>query len=161
MACNSSINIYHSYSGEGSTTLSADETANQEDCVILLPPAPKSPSTHLYKPRFRGTSGLSSEAPILSVINPHLQLPQVKKESEVLSSPLTCRKSDASASSSSDISNMDDVAKTTSLPSQSPFIGSALRATLTSSTPDLMPSRTSAQVYEIFKFERDYLFISD
>ncbi|VDO31403.1 unnamed protein product, partial [Onchocerca flexuosa] len=133
-------------SGESSATLSADEAANQDDCVILLPPVAKSPSTSLYKPRFRGTSGLNSEIPILSTNNSHLDLSQVRKESEVMSSPLTCRKSDASASSSSDLSNMDDVAKPTSLSLQSSFAGSALLATLTSSTPDSIPARSSAQM---------------
>ncbi|MCP9258619.1 hypothetical protein DINM_001637 [Dirofilaria immitis] len=133
-------------SGESSATLSADETTNQDDCVILLPPVAKSPSTHLYKPRFRGTFGLSSEVPILSASSSHLNLSQVKKESEVMSSPLTCRKSDASASSLSDLSNIDDVAKTTSLSLQSSVVGNALLATLTSSIPDSMPVRPSAQM---------------
>uniref|UniRef100_A0A0R3RWX1 SANT domain-containing protein n=1 Tax=Elaeophora elaphi TaxID=1147741 RepID=A0A0R3RWX1_9BILA len=133
-------------SGESSATPSADEAANQDDCVILLPPAAKSPSTHLYKPRFRGTSGVSSEAPVSSVSSSHSHLSQVKRESEVMLAPLTCRKSDASASSSSDLSNMDDVAKVTPVPSQSSFVGSALLATLTSSTPDSTPSRSSAQM---------------
>ncbi|CAG9540398.1 unnamed protein product, partial [Cercopithifilaria johnstoni] len=132
-------------SGESNATLSADETANQ-DCVILLPPIAKSPSTRLYKPRFRGTSGLGSEAAISSVNNSNLHLSQINKESEVMSSPLTCRRSDASASSSSDLSNMDDVAKTASLSSHSSFVGSALLATLTSSTPDSTPARSSTQV---------------
>uniref|UniRef100_A0A1I7VA67 SANT domain-containing protein n=1 Tax=Loa loa TaxID=7209 RepID=A0A1I7VA67_LOALO len=131
--------------GESSATLSADEAANHDDCVILLPPVAKSPSTHLYKPRFRGTSGLASEAPILSVSSSHLQLSKFK-ESETMSSSLTCRKSDASASSSSDLSNIDDITKTTSLAPQSSFVGSALLATLTSSTPDSMPARSSAQM---------------
>ncbi|VIO90884.1 Myb-like DNA-binding domain containing protein [Brugia malayi] len=125
----------------GESSASADEAANQDDCVILLPPLAKSPSTQLYKPRFRGTSGLGSE--VLSVGNSHLHLSQVGKESEVMSSPLTCRKSDASVSSSSDLSNADDVTKTTSLPPQSSFVGSALLATLTSSTPDSMPTRSA------------------
>lgn len=144
-----STNLYtaQNFSGESSATLSADEAANQDDCIILLPPVAKSPSTHLYKPRFRGTTGLGSETPILSASSSNLHLSQVKKEAEVMSSPLTYRKSDASASSSSDLSNMDDVAKTTSLPSQSSFVGSALLATLTSSTPDSMPTRPSTQVY--------------
>ncbi|VDM08120.1 unnamed protein product [Wuchereria bancrofti] len=130
----------------GESSASADEAANQDDCVILLPPLAKSPSTQLYKPRFRGTSGLASEAPILSVSSSHLHLSQVSKESEVMSSPLTYRKSDASISSLSDLSNADDVTKTTSLPPQSSFVGSALLATLTSSTPDSMPARSSAQL---------------
>ncbi|KAK6101088.1 Myb-like DNA-binding domain family protein [Brugia pahangi] len=125
----------------GESSASADEAAIQDDCVILLPPLAKSPSTQLYKPRFRGTSGLSSE--VLSVSSSHLHLSQVGKESEVMSSPLTYRKSDASVSSSSDLSNADDVTKTTSLPPQSSFVGSALLATLTSSTPDSMPTRSA------------------
>ncbi|VDO38681.1 unnamed protein product, partial [Brugia timori] len=71
----------------GESSASADEAANQDDCVILLPPLAKSPSTQLYKPRFRGTSGLGSE--VLSVGSSHLHLSQVGKESEVMSSPLT------------------------------------------------------------------------
>ncbi|VDK85178.1 unnamed protein product [Litomosoides sigmodontis] len=133
-------------SGESNATLSTDEAANQ-DCVILLPRAAKSPSTHLYKPRFRGTSGLGSEAAsLLSFSSPHSHLPQVKKESEIISPPLTCRKSDASASSSSDLSNTDDVSKVTCVPPQSSFVGSALLATLTSSTPDSMPAPSSSQM---------------
>uniref|UniRef100_A0A915PM23 SANT domain-containing protein n=1 Tax=Setaria digitata TaxID=48799 RepID=A0A915PM23_9BILA len=133
-------------SGESSATLSADEAASQDDCVILLPPVAKSPSTHLYKPRFRGTSVPSSEVPILSVDTSHLQLSQIKKESEIKSSPLAYHKSDASACSSSDLSNMDDVAKATAVSLQSTFVGSALLATLTSSTPDSTPARLSTQV---------------
>lgn len=125
-------------------TISNDEISNQDDFSTLLSPVVKSPSVHLYKPRFRGTSGLGSEAPTSSASTSHL--PQVKDESDIIPSPLTCHKSDVSASSSVDLSNMEDVIKTTSLPSQPSFTGSALFATLTSSTPDSMPARSSAQV---------------
>lgn len=73
----------------------------------------------------------------------------VKKEAEAVS-PLTYRKSDASVSSVSEHSIGDDALKTNnSLMTTQPStcVGSALFATLTSSTPDSTSARSSTQVF--------------
>ncbi|VDM96193.1 unnamed protein product [Thelazia callipaeda] len=130
---------------ESSSTLTPDEVVNQGDCVVLFPTAAKSPSTHLYKPRFRGTAGAASEGPNSSVDNSLFLISSSKKEPEVAlaPSPLAHQKSDASASSS-EFSNLEDC-KAATLTSQSSVVGSALFATLTSSTPD-PTSRSSTQI---------------
>ncbi|VDK37086.1 unnamed protein product [Gongylonema pulchrum] len=129
-------------SGESSATLSADETANQEECAVLSPAVVKSPSTHLYKPRFRGTSQPASEV----ATSPFDATARVKKEPDVLSSPLTQQRSDASASSTSDHGDVPvtPVHATAAPVAVAAGAGSALLATLTASTPDSTPTPVNA-----------------